>query len=147
MAAEEELAKLTPKADEEGTNNQPVAPAVPEPPPEPEPQKLHAEEKEKMIVDFREKWCKQIMETALQIPIKPLGTQSLVDLFATNSFMTHRAQDGGNCVFVIDAGLDSDAAAFDRQAPFSTPPKLDPTATKNFIEAFEKIPPLSTDMI
>ena len=99
-----------------------------------------AEEKEKMIVDIREKWCKQIMDTALQITIKKLGLQSLVDLFANNSFMAHRAHDGGNCVFVIDAGLDSDAAAFDRQSPFSTPPKLDPTAAKNFVEAFEKIP-------
>ena len=83
----------------------------------------------------------------MQITIKPLGLQALVELFRSNAFITHRAQDGGNCIFVMDAGLETDSVAQDRHSPWKTPPKLDVVAAKNFIEAIEKIPPLETDII
>ena len=87
------------------------------------------------------------MDSTTQITIKPPGLQALVELFQSNSFITHGAQDGGNCIFVLDAGLDTDAFAFDRPVPFTIPPKLDPAAANNVIEAIETIPPLPTDMI
>ena len=73
--------------------------------------------------------------------------QALVELFQSNSFITHRVQDGGKCIFVLDAGLDTDAFAFDKQVPFTIPPKLDIAAAKNFIEAIENVYPLPADMI
>ena len=135
----------TPTEADDATNNVPVAPAVPEI--DPDNPTVEADRIEAMIVEFREKWCKQFMDSTMQITIKPLGLQALVELFQSNSFITHRAQDGGNCVFVLDAGLDVDCPYFERQSQFSKWPQLDPISVKILVKTIEKHCTLPTDMM
>ena len=124
----------------------PVAPAVPEPEPGEEFQTVNAQKKEKMIMDFRGQWCAGFIADALQVVVKPMGQGPLADFLASSQFITHRTQEGGKCIFVLDPGLDQDANNPEKRSPWTCPPKLDTTAAKNFIEVVEKLPATSTDV-